>query len=111
MEPRKKLSLNDVCYLLIHKPLAIVRLEHSEYNKRIICKAINAIAENPRGGEIFQVLQEFLRYSAPKYQLTPDQNGARLFLLRQTEHVIARRRRVARPQGLLGGLSKAFGFA
>ncbi|MDJ0840195.1 MAG: hypothetical protein QNK37_27040 [Acidobacteriota bacterium] len=105
MKKGQKLNLKHVQYLLVHKPLVIVQLQHSEHNKKLISKALQQLWRDRQGPKIFETLQIFLRDRAPKYDLTPDQMGARSFLLRQLEQVRSQ------PQGKSPGFAGIFGFS
>ena len=84
----RRLNLNEVRYLIVHKPLVIVKLEHSTYNKKLITKALTSIWKtHPQGQNIFKVLREFLSEVAPKYAITAAQNGVREFLLREMDRL------------------------
>ena len=87
MKPGQRLNLNQIQYLLVHKPLVIVQLQHSEHNKNLITKALQQLWRDPKGPKLFETLQVFLKDRAPRYKLTPDQMGARSFLLRLIERV------------------------
>jgi len=102
---KQKLSLDRVQYLLVHKPLVIVSLKHSETNKKVIVKALERLWAGPRGSAIFQTLHVFLSDRAPRYNLTPDQMGARAFLLRQIERI---REAPAKGSVGFGGMFKLF---
>ena len=80
---KNSLNLNEVAYLLIHKPLVIVRLQHSPNNKRLISKALQQIWQTTDGDAAVAVLQEFLERVTPKYKLDRNQRGVRDFLLRE----------------------------
>ena len=105
MKKDQKLNLNQVQYLLVHKPLVIVKLQHSEHNKKLISRAIGLIWRDRKGPQIFDTLQVFLQERAPRYDLTPDQMGARSFLLRELEKVRNQ------PQQRSFGLAAMFGFS
>ncbi len=85
----EKLNLKEVCYLIVHKPLVIVRLEHSTENKQLIMKALKSLWQSPKGRQIFGVLREFLGNVAPKYKLDKNQTGVRNFLLREMDKLEA----------------------
>ena len=87
MNQEKKLNLNQVQHLLANKPLIIVRLEHSDHNKKVIVRALKSLWRDPKGSDIFKTLRLFLEERAPRYDLTPAQMGARAFLLRQMDHI------------------------
>jgi hypothetical protein len=82
---KKALNVNEIAYLLAHKPLVIVRLQHSETNKRLIGRALRQVWQSPGGPETVRVLREFLDRVTPKYNLNSDQRGVRDFLLREIE--------------------------
>ena len=86
---KKSINLKQVQYLLVHDPLKIVRLEHSARNKALILKGLEVLSRDPQGAQIFKTLSQFLEYAAPRHDLTPDQEGARKFLLRALEQVRA----------------------
>jgi hypothetical protein len=102
---RQTLSLREVQSLIATKPLVIVRLEHSEANKSLIIKALKMLRDQPHGQQIFETLREFLSERAVQYNLTRQQNGARLFLLREIEKLSNGE---SREQGLLGSIGKLF---
>ena len=87
MSVRGKLNLHEVMYLIVNKPLVIVRLEHSESTKRLITKALNILWRDRKGQVIFSTLQEFLSEVAPNYELDGNQEGVRRFLLREMEKI------------------------
>ena len=92
----QKISLARAQHLLVHKPLVVVRLKHSETDKKVIVKALERLWASPRGAAAFHTLDVFLGDRAPRYDLTPDQMGARAFLLRQME-LIRNARHESRP--------------
>ena len=103
-----RLNLNEVRYLIVHKPLVIVKLDHSSYNKQLITKALASIwKKHPQGQKIFKVLREFLSEVAPKYAITPAQNGVREFLLREMDRLSGEARPVSAWSKILNGLGMA----
>lgn len=99
----KKLNLKQIQYLLANKPLVIVQLEHSEQNKKLILKGLQALYRDPSGQQLFQTLQTFLEDRAPKYNLNASQMGARSFLLKSMERI--RKAPPARSSGF-GGMMR-----
>ncbi len=85
MKRGTQLNLNQVQYLLVHKPLVIVKLEHSSHNKKLIANALKRLFADPKGPRLIETLRVFLEERAIRYSLTADQVGARAFLLRQME--------------------------
>ena len=99
----KVLNLHQVRYLLVHKPLSIVKLEHSTRNKELIVTALKSLRRHPQSEEMLKVLRQFLEDVAPRYNLTPNQDGARKFLLRELDKM------PEQPQGLVSSLMAMFG--
>ena len=90
MSSKKSLTLREVQYLIANKPLAIVKLEHSAQNKKLIVKALEGIGRSPKSLETLATVEEFLRERAPKYNLNKNENGAREFLIREIrKHITA----------------------
>jgi len=100
----EKLNLKEVCYLIVHKPLVIVKLEHSIENKKLITKAMKSLWQSPKGRQIFDVLREFLGEVAPKYRLNKCQKGVCNFLLREMDKLEATEN--AKPTSWVAGLLK-----
>lgn len=104
MSSKKSLTLREVQYLIANKPLAIVKLEHSAQNKKLIVKALEGIRKSPNSVETLVTVEEFLRERAPKYNLNKNENGAREFLIREIrKHISAQPTKKA---GFLSGLVK-----
>lgn len=100
-----KLTLREVQYIIANKPLALVNLEHSKHNKKIVQKALTVVHKRPYGAETFKILREFLRDVAPKYELNTRQNGVRHFLLRELDRI---EEAANRPRGLFASLASIF---
>jgi len=81
------LNLNQIQYLLVNKPLVIVKLEHSAHNKKMITNALKRLFSDPKGPHVIETLRVFLEERAIRYSLTADQVGARAFLLRQMDNL------------------------
>ncbi|CAM2009699.1 hypothetical protein [Acanthopleuribacter pedis] len=104
MSSKKTLTLREVQYLIANKPLAIVKLEHSPQNKKLIVKALAGIGTSPNSLETLATVEEFLRERAPKYNLNKNENGAREFLIREIrKHITAE---PAKKTGFFSGLVK-----
>ncbi len=88
---RTKLNLKEIQYLITNKPLRVVLLQHSDRNKKLIVKALEAIRSRPNGDVTLRVLQQFLSEVAPKYHLSSGQDGARRFLLREIDRCMTTR--------------------
>ncbi len=83
----RSLTLQEVQHLISHKPLALTNLEHSDHNKKIIAKALAQLWTSPAGTATFRTLQAFLADVAPKYRLSPSQDGVRQYLLRELKRI------------------------
>lgn len=111
----RKLSMREIQALIANKPLALVNLEHSAHNKKIVVKALNHLWKDPRGQKTFKVLGEFLKNVAPKYQLDANQDGVRRFLLREMSRISqpapAPTGSAKERKGFLAGVAGVFKFA
>jgi len=108
----RKLSMRETQHLIANRPLALVNLEHSAHNKRIVIKALKQLWQNPRGNATFKVLREFLENVAPKYQLDANQDGVRRFLLREMKSISESPKYAEKERkGLLAGVAGVFKMA
>lgn len=98
---RTTLNVYEIQYLIAHKPLVIVKLQHSKENKALVIKALTNLSKTRKGEAIFETLKAFLTDVAPKYQLDANQDGARRFLLREIERISTKPNRRSRWQNLL----------
>lgn len=101
----QKLTLREVQFTIANKPLALVNLEHSDHNKKVVTKALSQIYKRPYGSETFDVLRQFLRDVAPKYELNTRQNGVRHFLLKEMDRI---EDLANRPRGVFASLASIF---
>lgn len=83
----RALTLQEVQHLISNKPLALVNLEHSDHNKKVIGRALSQLWASPAGIATFRTLQAFLADVAPKYRLSPSQDGVRQYLLRELKRI------------------------
>ena len=111
MSSRKTLNLAEIQDLIANKPLRVVRLEHSSRNKKLIVRALREIRQKENGKITLQVLAEFLKNVAPKYELNRNQDGARCFLLRQIESLLEAPPEKKPAPGLLDGVFGMFGVS
>ena len=103
----KALNLRERSYLIVNKPLSIVRLEHSERNKTLICDSLKRLMKTKSGPEMLANLKVFLSDVLPKYNLSHNEMGARAFLLREVEkHLEA-----SSQGGFFRGLASRLGVA
>jgi hypothetical protein len=84
-------------------------MEHSSSNKKLIVRALREIRLKDNGKITLLVLKEFLKNVAPKYTLNRNQDGARCFLLREIEKLMASAPEKKPAPGLLGGVFGVFG--
>jgi len=103
----RRLSLRETQDLIANKPLALVQLEHSTHNKKIVVEALKQLWQTPSGQATFEVLRTFLRDVAPNYSLNKNQDGVRQFLLREM-HRISHPAPPKLRRGLLAGVAAVF---